>query len=380
MLGGKLLTELNENGAKHRTFVYAGSTVLATQEVVPFYGTQGVTWEHRDPSNASFRSTMTTGDIAEYRELDPTGADTTSPLILTEPNDEVASSLVPYPSFSDPRHPGTTYAVNNIRVPVDDFMQRLDFLTHGSSLALAEMSTKVRVRNYEVLFPNGRRPDFGGDLERAFWVAYKEHGTLVRNFVLSDAWSLIDFLAPGQQNTGISKPLNPNDRSRYDKEKEKAVKRGISESCAQFLTSHGIDPGEVIKAIALQRPFSGPQSTISRIDAGILDFESDGWQTAQRIRPNHARDIANGAVKLDFSNGTKAETGIAPGGMTGADIAARSNVYFSGGALTAAIIFHEALHSATGRGDDRLAAMLRLKITTSATDAITKALKAHGCT
>jgi RHS repeat-associated protein len=174
-------------------------------------------------------------------------------------------------------------------------------------------------------------------------------------------------------------PLTKKDQKTYDQQREKARKRGITQNCAQFLTSHGINPNDVMTAIDLQQPWSGTQSTISRIDAGVRDFESEGWRNYQNMNPRGARDFANGPVKLDFKRGRSgAETGIAPGGVTGATIAERSNVYFTGGGINSGIIFHEALHSATGLGDERLAAKLDLK-GSDPSQAIQKALKDHGC-
>ena len=139
VLGGQVLTELSSNGAKQRTFVYSGNQVLAWQES-PF-GSPRVMWEHRDPSNASFRmsdinASLSTGtDQEQAAELDPLGADSgTSNNYLIDPNPpDETTSLLPYPSFSDPRHPGTTYAVDGVRVPVDFFSQRVDSVFPGSS-------------------------------------------------------------------------------------------------------------------------------------------------------------------------------------------------------------------------------------------------------
>jgi hypothetical protein len=182
------------------------------------------------------------------------------------------------------------------------------------------------------------------------------------------------------QNPGVSVTLNTKDQRKYDQKREAALKRGVSAKCAQFLSSHGIDPADVMTAITLQQPFSGTRSTISRIDAGVRDFDTDVWRNEQRNYPRVAADIASGSVALDFQNtGTKAETGIAPGGVTGATIAARSNVYFSGGGISSEFIFHEALHSATGLGDDRLAAKLGLSATGDPSIAIQQVLKEHGC-
>ncbi|MDX6530034.1 MAG: hypothetical protein QOH41_2324 [Blastocatellia bacterium] len=77
VLGGQVLTELTSAGGKQRTFVYSGNQVLAWQESP--YGSPRVMWEHRDPSNASFRMTdvnasMSTGtDQEQPAELDPLG-------------------------------------------------------------------------------------------------------------------------------------------------------------------------------------------------------------------------------------------------------------------------------------------------------------------
>jgi hypothetical protein len=142
---GKVLTELNESGAKHRTFVYTGNQVLATQEIIPYYQTQGVTWEHRDPSNASYRAAYVTGDLSQNKELDPTGADVThAPLIFPNPPDEGDPSLLPYPSFSSPARPGVAYSIDGIPVSADYFMQTLDLVSHGSgSLWLVEASARA---------------------------------------------------------------------------------------------------------------------------------------------------------------------------------------------------------------------------------------------
>jgi hypothetical protein len=183
-----------------------------------------------------------------------------------------------------------------------------------------------------------------------------------------------------QNKPGVRKPLSPKDQKRYNEQRNNLLARGISQQCADFLRSHGIDPNEVTTAINLQQAFSGPGSTISRRDAGIIDFDSPGWQNFERTQPARAAAIADGPVKYEFRGGTtKAATGIAPGGRTGATLADRSNVFYSGGGLNSGFIFHEALHSVTGLGDDRLAQRLGLNPGSSASQAIQQALIAHGC-
>jgi hypothetical protein len=120
---------------------------------------------------------------------------------------------------------------------------------------------------------------------------------------------------------------------------------------------------------------------VSRLDAGVQDFESAAWGNYASLYPEDAAAIANAPVNLDFQRGstTKAETGILPGGTNPLTIAGRSNVFFSGGGITSAYIFHEALHSVTGFGDRNLALKLGLSPLGNPSVNIQNALKAHGC-
>lgn len=52
MLGGRVLTEIR-SAAETRTFVYAGSTIIAWQGRT--FGWESINWEHKDPSGASVR-------------------------------------------------------------------------------------------------------------------------------------------------------------------------------------------------------------------------------------------------------------------------------------------------------------------------------------
>jgi YD repeat-containing protein len=77
-LGGKVLTEVGAQGQKARTYVYADGALLAWQTVM--YANGGMTaqlavWEHRDPSNASYRtSQQTSADPETWAELDSFGS------------------------------------------------------------------------------------------------------------------------------------------------------------------------------------------------------------------------------------------------------------------------------------------------------------------
>jgi RHS repeat-associated protein len=84
-------------------------------------------------------------------------------------------------------------------------------------------------------------------------------------------------------------------------------------------------------AIELQQAFSGISSTISRKDAGIIDFNSPDYQRFKTLNPSAAAQYENSPVSQAFDNDTtKATTVIAPGDRIGATIADRSNVFYSG--------------------------------------------------
>ena len=138
VLSGQVLTEMAADGVKTRTFVYAGGTVLAWQK---YFGTaEAVEWEHRDASNASFRTTTINGSASVGAELDPTNADagTHAPLISPSPPDENMGSLVPYPSFNDSHTLTRGYRIDGITVPADYFWQSVDTTFHGSFLEMAQ--------------------------------------------------------------------------------------------------------------------------------------------------------------------------------------------------------------------------------------------------
>ncbi len=229
VLGGQVLTELAADGAKMRTFVYAGGTVLAWQK---FYGTgQSVEWEHRDASNASFRTSNVSG-VWDSAELDATNADagTHAPLIFPNPPDENSGSLVPYPSFMD-AHSGLTrtYRSDGVAVSVDYFMRALDDRFHGSFIDMSQFLARkaaLTLRNYEVDFGNGESADYGLDKQAAElkWRSGGGEWTLVRNFGVNDSWSFAFAWLP--QNTapnenairnGLNKALsNPDCKALVD--------------------------------------------------------------------------------------------------------------------------------------------------------------------
>jgi hypothetical protein len=101
-LSGNVIVETDQSGQKRRGFVYAGQTVLAWQQQLG--ATQSVEWEHRDPSDASFRMTDGAGtvDSAHAGELDPLGNDAglTNPYALPHPPGKLWFGGS-YPGFGD---------------------------------------------------------------------------------------------------------------------------------------------------------------------------------------------------------------------------------------------------------------------------------------
>jgi YD repeat-containing protein len=83
---GKILTEVNSNGTKKRTFVYAQNEIIATQNMTGATA-QHVAWQNTDASNASYIATLHNGTPIYggengQAELDPVGSNvgTSNPL------------------------------------------------------------------------------------------------------------------------------------------------------------------------------------------------------------------------------------------------------------------------------------------------------------
>jgi YD repeat-containing protein len=121
VLGGQVLTELNGQGTKQRTYVYAGQTVLAWQSVVG-NGSQSVAWEHRDASGASFRMSDASGQgTGQPAELDPVGADAGlfKPLVWNPPDS--TGKLITFRGFEDMDMAGGGCTLDHVPIPCGIF-------------------------------------------------------------------------------------------------------------------------------------------------------------------------------------------------------------------------------------------------------------------
>jgi RHS repeat-associated protein len=205
------------------------------------------------------------------------------------------------------------------------------------------------------------------------------------------AFSTVETVSVTCYGSGARVPLGPKNQKRYDSERSKVINKlnNISQKCADFLKKANISLQELIDAVNAQRPFDGTKSTISAIDAGVIDVNDPQWIELQRVDPNRASNLANGPVSSRFraNSRIRAEAGIAPGGTLGQTVQDRSDAYFrpggffDKGGIRQSVILHEALHALTGLGDDALAMRLGIALQPgeSSSAAITRALKENKC-
>ena len=118
VLGGQVVTELSEQGAKERTSVFAGGSELASQSITS--GTQSVQWQHYDASGASYRGTDSTGQWNAAKELDPLGANAglMKPITWNVPDKE--GLPVPHPLIVDMlTYPGGRCVADGMPIPCE---------------------------------------------------------------------------------------------------------------------------------------------------------------------------------------------------------------------------------------------------------------------
>jgi hypothetical protein len=232
VLGGEVLTELESDGYYSRAFVYAGGAVLATQE--RWGGSEQVSWEHRDPSNASYRTSAVGNPVGVQAELDPVGANkgVSDPAYQQSIPDEGA--LAPYPSFNNPAQPNMTYSIDGVRVPLDHFMVMFN-LNFKSNLYLAEQvagASTPSLIGYSVSRFHGRLiRDFGLNLDRAHDEAL-EQSNLTRNWLVDSNWDFDSSLLP--QNPFKGAPLSTEEVNQLGKDVSNLLS---NPKCAKFMNA-----------------------------------------------------------------------------------------------------------------------------------------------
>ncbi|HEX8707723.1 MAG TPA: hypothetical protein VF723_05635, partial [Pyrinomonadaceae bacterium] len=106
----EVITELDGNGQKERTFVYAGTSVVAWQEQSGT--TQSMSWEHRDISNPSIKTSKGAA------ELEPLGMNAGLLNPYSTPHQQKSlTQLRTYPGFTEE---GSTQCMeDNIDTPCE---------------------------------------------------------------------------------------------------------------------------------------------------------------------------------------------------------------------------------------------------------------------
>ena len=146
----------------------------------------------------------------------------------------------------------------------------------------------------------------------------------------------------------------------------------------KILKGTGKTVEDLIDAVTLQRPFNGAKSTISRLDAGLVNREVD-------IGTEPGRAYAKGSVDNSFKGSGAYEAWTAfyvgPDRSIGLTVSDRSDVYFksvhSAGYGT---ILHEALHSLLKASDLDLGKLFDVAVVPNQdTNGITEAIKNGGC-
>lgn len=225
VLSGQVVTELNATGGKQRTFVYAGGQVLAWQRI--FSGVERVTWEHRDPGNASFRTTNEDGSLNDQTyvgdgapaELDPSGSDARvfDPYLFEPPPEENQGSLISHGSFDDAGQLGTTYSWDGIPMPADEFFQIVNTLLHGRFGIAQALMRGTRVSGTRTITATGTTDD------RRIWVRFTQpiYGTdpMAMGLLFSGPQNPAAQVIPiGDPKTRLQERLKDGDCEKYVKE------------------------------------------------------------------------------------------------------------------------------------------------------------------
>jgi hypothetical protein len=117
--------------------------------------------------------------------------------------------------------------------------------------------------------------------------------TETRFWLVSNIWSSFITRIPPQQ---VKATLTGDRLKKYDVERNKTRnKLQNSEKCRNFLIAHGIDPDQALDAVNLQRAFDGANSTISRLNAGVVPPEVD-------LTTKTGQAYANASISVEFTN------------------------------------------------------------------------------
>jgi YD repeat-containing protein len=145
VLGG-VVTELDQNGNKERTFVYQGGEILAWQQKSG--STETMTWEHRDASNASVKAGVAA-------ELDPLGMN--------------AGVINPFPSHSTRpplqearTYPGFADMMSGSQCRVDGIDTPCSLVSGENSIQCPDNDCGPRMTTVYITYKSGRKETYSG--------------------------------------------------------------------------------------------------------------------------------------------------------------------------------------------------------------------------
>ena len=209
----KVISEADAAGKKLKTFVPANGTTLATQAIYTYNGTTEVlTFNHTDASATAAQETAASGALvgnttynrtAEYTPLGRNIADAGLYITLNtgEPVESGGGgSGVNLFGVGGGYRPGrATYKIDGLTVPQVMFMEVINSGAIGGAFGLLEMSARMSVpklSHYSVGDKN-----YGDNFGEAWGQAAETHGTLTRNWIVNDNWSLNLSLIPAANKT-----------------------------------------------------------------------------------------------------------------------------------------------------------------------------------
>ncbi len=181
---------------------------------------------------------------------------------------------------------------------------------------------------------------------------------------------------------GGGAPLNDKEKKKLDKKIKKINKKLDKKKCREFLEKLGDDAISKLRAKLADKSnlFSAKRSTeITVEEAGLLRDDDGNFHTTENVAKKpagRARDTTLKVLKWSVSKWFKKSYN----GKVRAIVGRGGSIYFN--KFSATTILHENLHRSTGKNDLDLADALGLKHNGTiplASQAISKALKDHGC-
>jgi YD repeat-containing protein len=379
---GQRITNLTNTGAKLRTYVYLGNTVIAEQWL-------RVLFKFNAPVTGSEMQSELSGELS----ADGFGRNDHAALGISVPPVSGGEEAT-MPDYTKGGHTGNPESRCQVNSAPTSCSQMWSLYYRLTGNIFATEITGYSVTRSKVWLVRGPIPE--DTLNSALGISHliAERGQFVGwLYEVNVLFSVMNISGNFQSQTGVRASLDAKDQRRYDKERRKLLakldKNAEEEKCKALLEKVG-GLEKVLAAINMQRPFDGENSTISSFDAGIVN-EGNLEKAASEENKQAYRNRTIADAFKDWK-GAGAVTANYPGGKPGATVSDRSDVYFrpdrhfgfygDASGLNQLGIWHEALHSSTGKNDGELYTLLTGKTLTANDDAskgINTALLNSGC-